>query len=79
MNKAFVKYVLLVFCFALTVSVSDAQAKKRTAKKRTTAKKTTNSRTKANIAPATVDTVATVEPKIDSLPIIKTKKIITAE
>jgi len=75
MNKVFVKYFLLAFCFALTVSLADAQAKKRTAKKRTTAKKTTNSRTKAKIAPAAVDTVATVaEPKIDSLPIIKTKK-----
>ena len=74
MNKVFVKYFLLAFCFALAVSVADAQAKKRTAKKRTTAKKTTNSRTKANIAPANVDTVAAVEPKIDSLPMSKIKK-----
>ncbi|MEP6596171.1 MAG: gliding motility protein GldN [Ginsengibacter sp.] len=74
MNKGFVKYFLLAVCFALAISVADAQAKKRTVKKRTTAKKTTNSRTKANIAPTNVDTVATVEPKIDSLPITTIKK-----
>jgi len=74
MNKVFVKYFLLAFCFALAVSVVDAQAKKRTAKKRTTAKKTTNSRTNANITPAAVDTAVAATPKVDSLPIIKVKK-----
>ena len=74
MKKVFVKYFLLAFCFALAVSVVDAQAKKRTAKKRTTAKKTTNSRTNANITPAAVDTVVATQSKNDSLPIVKTKK-----
>jgi gliding motility associated protien GldN len=75
MNKLLVKYFLLVICFSLAVSASEAQAKKRTAKKRTTAKKTTNTRTKAPVTPA-VDTAATTttELKIDSLPINQVKK-----
>ncbi len=76
MNKVFLKFFLLVFCFGLLTHMSEAQAKKRTVKKRTTAKRTTNTKTKASINPsAKVDSVAIVAaPKIDSLPIEVVKK-----
>jgi gliding motility associated protien GldN len=73
MKKLLIKCFLLAICFSLTASVADAQAKKRTVKKRTTVKKTTNSKTNASITPAAVDTTAAT-PKIDSLPIMQTKK-----
>ena len=76
MNKVFVKYFLVAFCFTMVINFCDAQTKKRTVKKRTTAKRTTNTKTNVSVNPAkdTVAIVLAAPKKIDSLPIPVVKK-----
>jgi len=66
MKKRYFKYLLLIFCLGVFVSVAEAQTKKkttRTATKRSSTRKTTASKTKAKIQPT--------EPQIDSAAVVQ--------